>query len=133
MECDQLDRPAAGTTDVLGTNGLPFADGQAASVYGTDYDFVPTNQLWSRAFQIRNSGTYPMSISNITVSGANVFSVSNVPAMVNVGATNNFLMNFVPTAVQGFSSSVHVVAGAVETSLTFSVQGAGRHNPSRMC
>ena len=123
---NSIDLPQA-QLDVLGTNGLPFADGQAASVqYGTDYGFVPTNQLWSRTFQIRNSGTYPMAVSNITVSGADVFSVSNVPAMVDVGATSNFLVNFAPTAVQGYSSSVHVVAGAVETSLTFSVQGAGQ-------
>ena len=67
-----------------------------------------------------------MVISNVTVSGASVFSVSNVPTMIGIGATSNFLVNFAPVAVQGYSSSVQIVAGAVETSLTFSVQGAGQ-------
>ena len=51
-----IDLPQA-QLEVLGTNGLPFADHQAASVlYGTDYGFVPTNQIWSRTFSIRNNG-----------------------------------------------------------------------------
>lgn len=97
--------PAA-TLQVSG-NGNAIAPGSAAALLNfTDFGGAPV-----RTFSVLNSGTTPLYINHISISGANSpeFNLGATPAAsLTAGGSNSFAINFVPSSLGTKSAVVNI-------------------------
>lgn len=77
----------------------------------TDYGFVLTNTNKSHTFKIYNPGTNVLTISGITVTGADAafFTVTSNPAStLNAGDSTSFTLRFSPVAAHIYEAVIHI-------------------------
>ncbi|NCC52247.1 MAG: choice-of-anchor D domain-containing protein, partial [Spartobacteria bacterium] len=79
----------------LGTNGASFADGEAASLTkGNAFYATPFGAARTNTFSLTNSGNDVLSIDPSDLSDPSDFSISGVPATVDIGAVSNFSVTY---------------------------------------
>lgn len=125
-----------GTTPELNVQGnsINIADGDltAGLANNTDFGTVNLTANTSRTFALQNSGTGPLTISGMSISGVHqtdftVTSPAAFPVVIAPNSTVNFIVRFAPTA-SGIRNAVVNVASddADENNYDFAVQGIGR-------
>jgi hypothetical protein len=113
-------------------NTLSITDGDAtpSTIDATDFGSVAVvSGTITKTFTIQNTGTLPLSISVITLSGVNAsdFSViSNPSTLIVAGGSTTFTISFDPSAGGTRSATFSIVNGdSDENPYDFSIQGAG--------
>lgn len=114
-------------------NGMLITSGDTTPSLLDDTDFgfvsVPLNQTSSRTYTITNSGTGPLSVGTVTLSGAaaSEFAVIAQPATsVAPGASITFTVRFDPIAALLRTATVSFPNGDLnESPFTFAIQGNG--------
>lgn len=95
-------------------NAIPNGDITPSTTDNTDYGTVIGITPLAHVFNIRNTGTAALSVSNITISGApaGTFVVSGITFPANVGANNsrNFTITFNPSATGTYTATVTVAS-----------------------
>lgn len=94
-------------------NGQQIRSGNAVPdiLNNTDYGYVVTNTDRSRSFKIYNPGSNVLTISGITVAGADAafFTVtSNPAATLNPGDSTSFTVRFSPVSAQLYEAVIHI-------------------------
>lgn len=110
-------------------NYVTVTDGAttATAVNGTDFGTVNSSSSGlSHTFRIENTGTAQLDISSIIENSTN-FTITNVPAVVGVNQTQEFVITFKPTAPGEKTATVTITSNAEgdSTSYTFLVRGFG--------
>ena len=120
--------PEAGITG----NGQPIANSSTTPslVNHTIFDNLNiSGATFDRTFTIRNSGTAPLTIGALTLSGTNAsdFSIISTPAAtLAVNATTSFTIRFDPATVGLKNAIVNLVNNDFdENPYTFAIQGFG--------
>jgi len=106
---------AAGTTPL-------FAINPSAVNFGT----VLINSTHTRQFSISNAGGAPLTISSITVSGAEAFTLQNLPALpltVNFGLNATFNLQYNPTTVGAHTGTITIVDNMARQTHTIALNG----------
>ncbi len=95
----------------------------------TDYGNSGLCDLIIKNFLIKNSGTIPLTISGVTISGPNAsdFQITTLPsASVNAGASTMLVITFHPTSIGIKTASVHISNNDCdESDYDFAIQGTG--------
>jgi hypothetical protein len=117
-------------------NSVNIADGTSAvsAANNTDFGTVMGGVAVTKVFAIQNTGTGTLTVSGITTSGANAadFTLVNAPSFPLVmvgGATQNFTLQFMPSALGTLTAMVNVNSNdADEAAYDYRVQGEGTIN-----
>jgi hypothetical protein len=114
-------------------NGLSISNGDMITSISDHTDFGPADinlGTVTRTFTIRNTGSFPLSISNPTITGLNAseFSITVNPASgsLGAGASTTFQVTFNPSAVFTRVAQINIVNNdSDENPYTFAIQGTG--------
>lgn len=117
--------------DVQG-NSISIADGDASPSTSDFTDFDSTsvcNGTVSRTFTILNGGTTALSISNVTITGANAsdFSITTMPTSpVTPSGSTTFVVSFDPSAAGLRTATINITSNDCnEGAYDFAIQGLG--------
>jgi len=94
---------------------------EIAVTVGSPLDFgpIPVNTTNSLDITVANMGTGPLSITNLTFSGSNVFSVTSGSGVVDVGASTNITAAYTPGANAGsHTGTLHIGSDDTDTPVT---------------
>ncbi len=126
------DTPLITGTEISVEGGSPLAlivdgDTTPATTDGTDFGTTGIGTPLAKTFAIKNLGIAPLTISSITVTGANAseFVVSGAPSSINTcAAAGMFTLTFTPTAAGLRTAVVHINNNdSNEADFDFVVQG----------
>jgi hypothetical protein len=103
---------------------------QACSISPPYYDFGLRliNSISTQSFSISNTGTGPISISSIAVSGNPCFALINIPALpvsITAGQTAIFTMQYLPTASGTHNATVSVTDNLSRDVHSVNISGEG--------
>ncbi|WP_442787150.1 choice-of-anchor D domain-containing protein [Flavobacterium suncheonense] len=120
--------PADVEIDVAG-NGISIADGDTTPTVADATDFGSTlvGVSVSNTYTITNTGTDPLTITGVTITGANAadFTVSSAPAgTVPAGGSTTFEINYTPTALGTSNATINIANNdGDENPYTFTITG----------
>jgi len=109
---------------VLGVNGLPVANGEAADGgKGTDFGYQMVGASVTNTLSITNDGGTTLTISGWVTNGAgaSAFGVAGIPATLAAGAKQAFTVCYVPTQAGTHDASLLIVNDA--TNYTVNLHG----------
>jgi len=113
-------------------NSQNIADGSTSPspTNDTDYGNVTVASPSAKTYTIQNQGTLPLSVTGITVSGAQasefVLSGISLPASIGAGGSTTFVVTFTPTVTGTRSATINIANNdSDEATYDFSVQGTG--------
>ncbi len=111
------------------TNNIVDGDVTPVTTDWTDFGTTTIAGSFTRTFTIQNTGSLPLSIGAITISGANAseFTVTTSPSSsVVAGGNTTFVVTFIPTATGTRSASISIVNDDIdENPYNYSIQGTG--------
>ena len=118
--------------DIKG-NSVVIASGAttATTANYTDFGNVNTGNSLTRTFTINNTGTGPLNVRELILSGANAanFNLLNVPALpfsIAPGASQTFDIKYLATALTTSNATLHVLNNdADEDRYNFALKGNG--------
>jgi 6-phosphogluconolactonase (cycloisomerase 2 family) len=115
----------------VGISAMPFAivaTGTAAPPSGPavtlqpsvlNFTSIPTGRTASNTITVYNTGTVPLSVTSIGITGDSSFTqTDNCPTSLGVGANCIVTVTFSPTLVGSPTASLNVVSGAPNASVT---------------
>ncbi|MBE17123.1 MAG: hypothetical protein CL867_12835 [Cytophagaceae bacterium] len=110
----------------LGTT-ITHTDATPSTTDDTDFGTINTLNTNTHTFTIENTGTLPLNVGSISLSGAGagVFSVTNTPAaVVNTGNSTTFDITYAPVAVGTHNATVSIANNdSDENPYTFAITG----------
>ena len=113
---------------VLGTNGLPVANGAAPNyARGTDFGIWRVGTGGTNALAIVNTGTSDLRIDGWTTNGApaGVFAVAGIPASLAPGTTSAFSVAFAPVVPATYTAALVIANNSSGADSNFVVRLRG--------
>ncbi|HAS83268.1 MAG TPA: hypothetical protein DCS43_11500, partial [Verrucomicrobia bacterium] len=114
--------------DVQTEAGQSVPNGASVNpVWGTDFGTVATNVQRTLPLAITNSGLGDLVITGVGVSGsgAQYFSVSNLPPAVASHSASNFLVYYAPTELGAHTMALSITNSGTNTPFVINVGGTG--------
>ena len=117
---------ASGSPMTIPVNGTGSQAGLSISPGNFAFGSVTDGQTKSEAFTLTNTGSGPLTISQLAVSGAG-YSISGLttPATVAAGGSTTFTAVFAPTGAGTFSGTVTVTSNAPNSPGNIGLSGTG--------
>lgn len=104
-----------------------IGDATPSTADNTDFGMVAVNDSTDKVFVITNNGGATLSISNITITGADASSftlVSTAPATIFPGESKSFMVRFMPQTVGIKNASIIVSSNdSDESAYNFAIRG----------
>ena len=90
----------------------PLGANLTNSVSTNDFGLVAVGTNTTHTFTITNTGSADLSVTNITIDGANAasFTVTNLTATLSPGGSTNFIVNFAPTNTGVQIATLHIAS-----------------------
>jgi hypothetical protein len=109
------------TVNAVGAPGIQISPGSVT--FGND----PVGTKLSQTLSITNTGSAPLSITQLTASGSTAFTVSgfSLPLNVSAGQKITITANFLPAAVGSASGSISIVSNASTSPTSVTLSGSG--------
>jgi hypothetical protein len=117
---------AANSPLTIALNGTAAQAGLSVSSSSYGFGSVIDGQTKSENFTITNTGAAPLTISQLSASGA-PYSVSGLtlPATISAGAMTTFSVLFAPTNAGNFTGTVAITSNAPNSPASISLGGTG--------
>jgi hypothetical protein len=115
-----------GVNVVAAVTGTGAQAGLSVTPSSASFGSVVTGSTNSQTFQVKNSGTAGLTVSQVAATGSG-FSVSGVstPFTLAPGASSTFNVQYAPTAAGAVNGSVSIVSNAPNSPATVSLSGTG--------
>ncbi|MEM6298190.1 MAG: LamG-like jellyroll fold domain-containing protein, partial [Bacteroidota bacterium] len=118
---------------VLPNNTSPQPEIEVVPLTGTNFGTLNLGQSATLSFQITNSGSGTLTISDITSSITPTFTIQNAPSGVAAGATATFEVLFSATPAGEYLANITIESNDCdEPSFTFSVSGTAEQDATAL-
>jgi hypothetical protein len=118
------------------SNDINDGDLTAGAANNTDFGSLQLNSSVNKTFDIKNNGTGPLTITNITMTGTNaseftLVSAPTYPLVLAPAASQSITLKFTPTAVGTRTAMVNITNDDVDhVAFKYAVEGMGIDNTS---